>query len=94
MEIKEHIAKLLQWLDEGLVTRGELLPRVGLALVESGSADDIAHLPPWLRQELVAWAREFQQSRTWLLVSNAGERDISAAGGKLLALVEDAGLLD
>ena len=93
VETRQRIARVLESLDEGLITRTDVLVNIGLTLAESGSANDITSLPQWLRQELVNWAREFQQSRTWLLVSNAGEKDVSPAGRKLLALVEDAGLL-
>jgi hypothetical protein len=94
METKDQIRQVLDWLDQGLIQRGELLAHAGLALADSGSAGDIARLSPWLKQELVEWACGFRESRTWLIVSNAGERDVSNEGARLLTLVERAGLLD
>ena len=94
MEIEDQIGQVLDWLDQGLIQRGEVLANAGLALAESGSASYIASLPPWLKQELVEWARGFRKSRTWLIVSNAGERDVSNEGARLLTLVERAGLLN
>lgn len=90
---RERIAQLLKSLDEGLLTKHEMPAHVGLALADAGSVADFASLPSWLQQELIAWGREFRRSQTWLLVSNAGERDVSAAGKRLLALLENAGLL-
>jgi hypothetical protein len=94
VETREQVAELLHSLDEGLVTRAEILTHAGLALARSGSVNDVMSWPPWLQQELTDWAREFQQSDTWLLVSNSGEKDVSAAGRKLLALLRASGLLD
>jgi hypothetical protein len=61
-------------------------------LVEFGSANDIRQLPLWIRQELVEWARGFERTKIWWLLSSAGERDVSAEGLKLLAMIKEAEL--
>jgi hypothetical protein len=93
METRERIAEILQWLDKGVVRRAEVHIHVGFALAEAGSVNDVGELPLWIREELAEWAREFEESKTWWLISSNGERDASDVGLKLLALLKNAGLV-
>jgi len=61
---------------------------VALELAESGTPDDVAELPEWLRKELFDWADEFEKPpQSWQIVWNTGSRDVTEEGKKLLALL-------
>ena len=91
--MKREVTDALSWFDQQLISRDELLVHVGLGLAASGTAEDIAELPEWLKQDLSDWGKRFRQSKSWLLVSNAGQRDVSPDGARLLELIEACGLL-
>jgi hypothetical protein len=94
MAISTQISEILQWLDDGIIRRSEVRMQVGLTLVESGgSTRDVMGLPSWVRDDLIEWARQFEETKTWWLISSGGSRDISEEGIKLLALLKEAGLV-
>jgi hypothetical protein len=91
--MKRNISSALEWFDQQLISRDELLVHVGLDLADFGTRDDVAELPEWLKDDLRDWAQRFRKSKSWILVSNAGERDVSSEGRKLLELIEESGML-
>jgi len=86
--MKPGIAEALKLHEQRAFTRRALFISVALELAESGTPEDVAELPVWLRKELFDWADEFEKPpQSWQIVSNAGSRDVTEQGKKLLALL-------
>ena len=86
--MKPGIMKALEWYQQRIITREDAFIQVAMELAESGAPEDVAELPEWLRKELFETADQVEkQPDGWLVVSNAGSRDVSAGWRKLLALI-------